>query len=414
MISRLTIVCLALFCLCGAAFAADGSFNVKDFGAVGDGKADDTAAIQAALTKAKAAEVGSSVSMPAGNYRVTKPLIVENCLLTGLSDGGWPADRGPMPTFRVDHTEGPCIVAKDAASVHGLNFQYDHKGEQARKFGPAILLSGNGISVTNIRIAEPYDGIMADGVANIGRLNIENVFIISARNCGVYVTNTYDIPTLRNIEVWNPADYSQQHCVGFKLGRNDEIRMSNCFAFKCKTGFLFVKDKEGVTWGGMTGCSVDFSVEGVVVEAASSIRINGGSFWAHATSVRMAGPGNVIVSGADLRANGDSALIVRDGNITVTGCSIGKSGKDWPTVPAARIEGGNSVLINACTFDAFGPGIVIGKSAKYFSITNNVFQPSPFETITDNSGPDATKVIANNLSKRITQATSKTAAGGKD
>lgn len=404
-IQHLIITSALLLSLCCCAIAADSAFNVKEFGAVGDGKADDTAAIQAALTKAKDAGRGATVTVPAGEYRVTKTLTVENCLLTGLSNGGWPADRGPMPTFRVDHTDGPCILALSAASLHGLNFQYDHKGEQARKFGPTVQLSGNGISITNLRIADPYEGIMADGVTNVGRLNIENVFIISARSCGVYVTNTFDIPTLRNIEVWNPADYSQTHCIGFKLGRNDEIRLANCFAFKCKTGFLFVKEKEGATWGGMTGCSVDFSVEGVVVEAVESLRINGGCLWAHSTSLRVVGPGKVIASGVDLRSNGDAALICRDcTSLTVTGCTIGKSGPNWPTVPAAKLEGGKSVLISGCTFDAFGPGVVVGKTMDYFSITGNVFQPSPFETLTDNSDPSAAKVIANNLSKKIAPA----------
>ena len=223
--------------------ANDGIYNVKEFGAKADGQADDTYAIQSALNAAKGGPKGSAVLMPAGNYRVTKSLVVENALIKGLDAGGWPADRGPLPTLMVDHTEGPCIIAKDAASIHGLNFEYDHKGQKARVFGPAILLSGNGISTTNLRIHQPYEGIMADGVTNIGRLNIENVFIISARKCGVHVTNTYDIPTLRNVEVWNPDDYCLDNCIGFKLGKNDEIRMDNCFAFKCKIGYQFVKDK---------------------------------------------------------------------------------------------------------------------------------------------------------------------------
>lgn len=400
------VLCLVLVCA-GVCLAAPESkdngleVNIRDCGAVGDGKADDTAAIQAALTKAKDGPKGSSVTLPAGQYRVTKTLVVENCLLTGLSNGGWPADSGPMPTFRVDHTEGPCITAGAAASIHGINFEYDHKGQVARKFGPTILLTGCGISISNVRISQPCEGIMADGVTNIGRLNIENIFIISARECGVYVTNTFDIPTLRNVEVWNPADYSLEHCIGFKFGRNDEIRLSNCFAFKCKTGFLFVKEKDGATWGGMTGCSVDFSVEGVVVEAVESLRITGGCLWAHATSLRVAGPGRVIVSGADLKSNGDAALIVRDcTSLTLTGCNMGKSADSWPTVPAAKLEGGKSVLISGSTFDAFGPGIVIGPKMDNFSITGNVFQPSPFETITDNSSQTASKVIANNLSKK--------------
>jgi len=50
-----------------------GSFvTVLDFGAIGDGKADDTAAIQA-IINAKA----GSIRFPAGSYRISKPLVVE-------------------------------------------------------------------------------------------------------------------------------------------------------------------------------------------------------------------------------------------------------------------------------------------------------------------------------------------------
>ena len=81
----------------------------------------------------------------------------------------------------------------------------------------------------------------------------------------------------------------------------------------------------------------------------------------------------------------------------MTGCTLGKSGDSWPDVPAAKLEGGKSILINACTFDAFGPGVVVGEKMKHFSITNCVFQPSKFESITDKTGPSAGKVISNNL-----------------
>jgi hypothetical protein len=47
--------------------------SVKDFGAVGDGVADDTVAIQAALT---AATVASGVYFPSGTYKITAPISV--------------------------------------------------------------------------------------------------------------------------------------------------------------------------------------------------------------------------------------------------------------------------------------------------------------------------------------------------
>jgi len=56
--------------------------SVKDFGAVGDGVADDTAEIQAALDAVPA--VGGCVYFPAGTYVVSSPLIVDsNTVLLG-------------------------------------------------------------------------------------------------------------------------------------------------------------------------------------------------------------------------------------------------------------------------------------------------------------------------------------------
>src|SRR2546423_1736624 len=53
----------------------DGIFNVRSpiFGALGNGTADDTAAIQRAIDRASAA--GGTVYFPAGAYRITKELL---------------------------------------------------------------------------------------------------------------------------------------------------------------------------------------------------------------------------------------------------------------------------------------------------------------------------------------------------
>lgn len=48
--------------------------NAKDYGVVGDNNADDTAALQAAITAA----AGKTLYIPAGNYKVTAPLTVSN------------------------------------------------------------------------------------------------------------------------------------------------------------------------------------------------------------------------------------------------------------------------------------------------------------------------------------------------
>lgn len=50
--------------------SADGVFNVRDYGATGDGTADDTAAVQAAIDAAHA-EGGGVVILPHGTYKIT-------------------------------------------------------------------------------------------------------------------------------------------------------------------------------------------------------------------------------------------------------------------------------------------------------------------------------------------------------
>jgi hypothetical protein len=82
--------------------------SVKDFGAVGDGVADDTAAIQAAITAAynSGGERGV-VFLPKGTYRVTGTL---DLIGTGVSITGEGAFRGSV--LYADFTGGACLRVK--------------------------------------------------------------------------------------------------------------------------------------------------------------------------------------------------------------------------------------------------------------------------------------------------------------
>jgi hypothetical protein len=61
--------------------------NVKDFGAVGDGVADDTAAIQAAINFA-ASRNGGYVSIPAGVYKISSTLSITTSNIKIIGNGG--------------------------------------------------------------------------------------------------------------------------------------------------------------------------------------------------------------------------------------------------------------------------------------------------------------------------------------
>lgn len=55
--------------------------NAKEYGAVGDGLMDDTAALQAAINDAN--KKGRAVYIPAGTYKIFEPLVLDGCSLYG-------------------------------------------------------------------------------------------------------------------------------------------------------------------------------------------------------------------------------------------------------------------------------------------------------------------------------------------
>ena len=90
------------------------SINVLDFGAVGDGITDDTAAIQAAINLAS----GANIYLPSGTYRVTAPLLMatQGLTLVGASQ--------LTSTLLIDQTSGPGIsVSSPYCRIGGIRVQ---------------------------------------------------------------------------------------------------------------------------------------------------------------------------------------------------------------------------------------------------------------------------------------------------
>ncbi len=391
-------LCLGVFVcvlvLSSVPLHAASSLSVLDFGAKGDGKADDTAAIR------KAIEAGRTqsrpVTFPRGQYIVTQPLEIEGQSLEGAVAGAWNADSCPMPTLRVSHAKGPAITMKEGASLHALALVYDRK--DGAKYPAAIQVSGCGVSITNTRLQYCDDGIMADGKSNTGRLNIENVFIVAPRGVGVYVTRTYDVPTLRNIEVWNNAS-EMFPGPAFRFGHNDGMRASQLFAFKLQVGFEFVDDETGAFWGILQDCATDACSVGVRVngEKAHTIGITGGFFWDHHMTLDLLNPkANVRVANAELQSNGAPAIDCKAcGSLLVNNCRLTRAMEN-KEIWSANLESAGSASITNCRFEAFGPCISIGKGVKQGVISGNVFAPSSHERIRDNRGDGSDIVISGN------------------
>src|SRR5687767_14891717 len=139
--NSLTIFYVVLMC-CSLPLQAN-TFSVKDFGAQGDGRTDDTAAIQSALDKA-ARQGGGIVTLGIGHYLVNSHLkIPDSVTLEGLwrkpptksyfQKPGSPGDKSLTGSvlLAVAHagtTNGtPFLILENNATVKGLTVFYPNQ-----------------------------------------------------------------------------------------------------------------------------------------------------------------------------------------------------------------------------------------------------------------------------------------------
>jgi hypothetical protein len=145
-----------------------GSFiTVLDYGAKGDGKTDDTAAIQA-LIEAKA----GSIRFPAGSYRISKPLVVE------LDKVGYTSFAADGTAKLVMDGSGPAIrfVGNHAGTADPASVKPDVWDRQRMPVVEGLAIEGG---------HDEADGIEADGTF---ALTVRGVHIRKCRH-GVRLVN---------------------------------------------------------------------------------------------------------------------------------------------------------------------------------------------------------------------------------
>ncbi|HNT35659.1 MAG TPA: glycosyl hydrolase family 28-related protein, partial [bacterium] len=352
---------------------AQGGVSVISHGAVGDGEYDCTEAFRAAIAKASAEK--SYVYVPRGNYAISQTLELDNVGISGEPVGAWPSDVESLPSILLKHSDSPGFRLLAGGSLRGLDITYRPK--EKSDGNAAVLISGIGVYIANMRIRYTWDGILTDGINNVGRLNIENVFIVAVRNVGVRVSGTWDVPRLNNIEVWNAAmGRGLEKGVGFHLLKNDLIRVTDCFAFGMGVGFL-LEDKmegspiEGGTWGVMTGCSTDFCGTGVRVKGSHTVSVTGGTFWQHHRTLEVDGAdARVRFTGAEIKSNGAPAIVVNDADhVVVTGCTIRREMENHD-VPAVVLRGGSTTL-SANHIISGATGVAVYSGVRSAVIGNN-------------------------------------------
>lgn len=300
MISMLIFLCIAMSALPLYSVDQEGHKNLKHFGVVGDGRADDTAAIQRAIDSGL-----GSIHFPKGVYRITKPLVIE------LDRTGFTSLHGVgVATIRM---EGPGPAVKFVGThVSGSASSGFKDGFWERERMP--LVDGLGITATHTEA----DGIEAFGTMQliVSRTHIRNCrhgIRLTGNNRNVIVSDCHIYKNSGIGIYYDNVNLHQSNITGTHISYND--------------GGGVVSLRGNVRNIHISGCDIESNMSPDKPPTANVLIDNRESEW---------GAGEVAIAGCTIQHNHrapDSANIriigrtkpkkknplVRQGNITITG-----------------------------------------------------------------------------------------------
>lgn len=329
-------------------------FNVRDFGAVGDGTALDTAAIQRAIDSAAAVGHGARVLVPGGGRFLVGSLQLKSAIEFHLAD-----DAELLVSTQAEHfgKDGALLNASDAqglrltgtGAINGRSpdfmLAYDAEGEWWRpaSFRPrlAVLTGCRDLEVRDLTFRQAPNWTLhlvgCDGVG-IDRVQIRNQMDVP--NC-----DGIDPDHCRNVEIKNCHVVCGDDAIvvkatrGFaEYGGSSKIRVSDCVLETqdsgVKIGTETVRDIHDVIFerceirSSCRGCTIQLRDEGDVYD----VTFRDITFTARYHSDPWWGRGEAISFTAIPRAPGSKLGQIRDirvqqvtgraeNSVRISGCS---------------------------------------------------------------------------------------------
>ncbi len=356
---------------------AGNTIDVKQFGVKGDGKTDDSAAIQKALD-ACAANGGGIVRLPAGKYKLAMPITVPSGVMLA---GEWEAPhhaqlmKGTVILAYAGRSkeDGPALVTLSPSSgIKGMTFFYPLQRIPGTKPYPWTIRGyGMHCSVIDVTLVNSYKGI--DFSSEPNELHyIRNVFGCPLK-IGISVDRCTDIGRIENVHFnphyWMRAEvegipswqdlikYLLDNCTAFEFGRTDWEYVLNTFSYGCKVGMRFYASKNGACNGNFLGCGVDWARTAVLIEQTQEpglLFTNGEFVGADVadTEIEIASGFTGVVQFSNCAFWGPTQQIARlsgDGFVSFSQCNFQTWDRANIGVPAIEAIKG-SITIQACRF----------------------------------------------------------------
>ncbi len=375
-------------------------YSVRDYGALGDGKTDETAAFQKALDIAAQAG-GGVVYAPRGNYFFAGHLNIPNAVTlkgiwesvpahNGIRDRGLPKPTDDGTTLLVTENrgkeDGPAFITlNNNSTLKGVVLFYPEQdpAEEPAAYPWCIAMRGKNPAVLAVEMLNPYNGI--DASRNERHL-IRDVQGQPLRR-GVYVDSIYDIGRIENVH-FNPwwslkpklFAWQQQNGEAFIFGRSDWQYVFNTFCFGYNIGYKFAQTKAGVCNGNFLGIGADDCFTALTVEncASMGLLISNGEFVSFhgpdPTMVRVEKTNSGSVRFVNCAFWGPCKQIAKlDGRGTVgfSDCIFMQWDSKNEGRPALQV-GGGTVLVRACEFQQNKPQIELGEAVRRAVISENI------------------------------------------
>ena len=230
-------------------------YNVKDYGATGDGETDDTAAFTSLLSDLRRSGEGATVFVPAGKYRITRTLSVPaNVHLRGQWNDPSKGTTGPETVLIADlqpldeewTTAAPpqgFINLNAHATVRDFVIYYPGQDPDDIQIYPyAVQANAHNVNVQNLTLVNAYYGINM-GVKDKGSSHVVKNIYGTVLKRGVNIDYNYSDGVVMNLsfsaDFWK--DYSglteeqtaavkaftKANATALYIGKNDDYGVIN-------------------------------------------------------------------------------------------------------------------------------------------------------------------------------------------
>jgi hypothetical protein len=338
--------------------SSDPFIDVKAFGALGDGKTDDTANIQKALTYAAGLKTQPEVFFPAGTYIISQTLTIGSPMrLVGTS-----ADITGGSSIRTTSATADVIfldVGAAGSAIEGLSIRSTQFSQTA---GAGIRVnfttSNNGTGMTPLRIenvfvSNMYDGIWIQAANNV---YLSDLLIAAVAHDGLRLGVTGSSSHVLDVYLRSSIMSALKTAnADVDITNSDGVELNNVQTYQGGYGFLIANSRQLFFQGVIADSPI---LDAYAIN--NSMDLNFVNSWAAGSAtghgVSLLTVNNFSWMGGFIRENYASGIFVQSGvqNLSVSTAALSSNG-----------------LNNTTQTDTYG--IYIDQPMTNLRVVNNVF-----------------------------------------